>query len=74
LLYRKKKENALGQDDLLENATLVKMEKNRTSGPGAQAVFLTYVRSLSKFYLQEQNESAIVGNDSSNQNGEPQPF
>jgi KaiC/GvpD/RAD55 family RecA-like ATPase len=74
LLHRKKKENALGQDDLLENATLVKMEKNRTSGPGAQAVFLTYVRSLSKFYLQEQNESAIVGNDSSNQNGEPQPF
>lgn len=56
LLHRKKKEDATGQDDLLEPDTLVKMEKNRTSGPGAQAIYLTYVRSRSRFYLLEKND------------------
>jgi hypothetical protein len=58
LIHRKKKEDGTGQDDLLESSTLVKMEKNRTSGPGAQQIFLTYVRAKSRFYFQEQQEKS----------------
>jgi hypothetical protein len=57
LLHRKKKEDGTGQDDLLETDTLVKMEKNRTSGPGAQQIYLTYVRSKSRFYFQEKQSA-----------------
>jgi hypothetical protein len=57
LLHRKKKEDGTGQDDLLETDTLVKMEKNRTSGPGAQQIFLTYVRAKSRFYFQERQSA-----------------
>ena len=58
LIHRKKKEEFMGQEDDKESATLIKMEKNRTSGPGAQAIFLTYVRAKSRFYLQEQQEKS----------------
>lgn len=64
LLHRKRKEDATGQDDLLENETLVKMEKNRTSGPGAQQIYLTYNRSRSRFYLQERTPCANVSGES----------
>ena len=57
LLHRKNKEDGTGQDDLLETDTLVKMEKNRTSGPGAQQIFLTYVRAKSRFYFQERQSA-----------------
>jgi hypothetical protein len=70
LIHRKKKENATGQDDLLENETLVKMEKNRTSGPGPQQIYLTYNRGRSRFYLQEQTECASVSSESGNQEPE----
>jgi KaiC/GvpD/RAD55 family RecA-like ATPase len=58
LLHRKKKpEDAPDKKDLLESETSVSMEKNRTSGPGAQMVKLTYVREHSRFYLQERSDS-----------------
>jgi hypothetical protein len=66
LLHRKRKENATGQDDLLESETLVKMEKNRTSGPGAQQIYLTYNRSRSRFYLQESQPCGTVSGESGN--------
>ncbi len=66
LLHRKKKENATGQDDLLEAETLVKMEKNRTAGPGSQQIYLTYVRSRSRFYLQESQPCGTVSGESGN--------
>lgn len=76
LIHRKKKEDGTNQDDLLETDTLVKMEKNRTSGPGAQQIFLTYVRSRSRFYLQERSESGSMApasepNPDSFNDGEP---
>ena len=74
LLHRKRKEDATGQDDLLEAETLVKMEKNRTSGPGAQQIFLRYERSRSRFYLQERSDSATVPSETGNQsNYDDQP-
>ena len=58
LLHRKKKpEDAADKQDLLEAETLVLMEKNRTSGPGAQAIKLMYRREHSRFYLQERSDS-----------------
>lgn len=66
LLHRKKKENATGQDDLLENETLVKMEKNRTSGPGSQQIYLTYVRARSRFFLQTAPNCGTVSGESGN--------
>lgn len=70
LLHRKRKEDATNQDDLLEAETLVKMEKNRTSGPGAQQIFLQYVRKESRFYLQTKSDSANVPQESGNQDEE----
>ena len=67
LLHRKKKEDGTNQDDLLENETLVSMEKNRTSGPGAQQIFMTYVRSKSRFYLTEKREGGSMSEASSEQ-------
>jgi len=52
LLHRKKKEDATDQNDLLETATILKMEKNRTAGPGAQQIYLEYVRDRSRFFKQ----------------------
>ena len=60
LLHRKKKEDGTGQADLLEEKTLIAMEKNRTSGPGAQAVYLMYVREKSRFYLQDAHSDATM--------------
>jgi hypothetical protein len=60
LLHRKKKVDGTGQDDLLESDTLVKMEKNRTAGPGAQQIYLTYVRTRSRFYLQERSQAGSI--------------
>lgn len=65
LLHRKKKENPEGQPDVLEDETLVQMEKNRFAGPGAQSIKLLYVRQKSRFFLQEKSASGNVG-------GEPQ--
>lgn len=74
LLHRKRKEDATGQEDLLEAETLVKMEKNRTSGPGAQQIFLQYVRKESRFYLQERSGSDTVPEESGNQGDEQQMY
>lgn len=74
LLHRKKKEDGTGQDDLLETATLVKMEKNRTSGPGAQQIFLEYVRKRSRFYLQDRPDNAKVSQSASQDDDGGMPF
>lgn len=65
LLHRKKKEDGTGQDDLLETTTLVKMEKNRTSGPGSQQILLQYVRTKSRFFLQDRGNGGNISNASS---------
>lgn len=77
LIHRKKKEDGTGQDDLLESDTLIKMEKNRTSGPGAQQIFLTYVRARSRFYLKEMGDYGNVASEPSSnpsENDGPEPF
>jgi len=73
LIHRKKKEDGTNQDDLLEEDTLVKMEKNRTSGPGAQQIFLTYVRKKSRFYLQERPAAGNMSSESSGTTAPPDP-
>jgi replicative DNA helicase len=65
LIHRKKKgDDATDKRDLLEAETVITAEKNRTSGPGSQVVFLQYAREHSKFYLQEKKESGNMGNES----------
>lgn len=65
LLHRKKKgDDAQDKSDLLEADTLVKMEKNRTSGPGAQQLYLRYVREKSRFYLQEGRDPDNIRQES----------
>ena len=71
LIHRKKKEDCTGQLEQLEATTLVKMEKNRTSGPGAQAIFLTYVREKSRFHLQAPAESAKIPQSFSSDQSQP---
>ena len=61
LIHRKKKsEDAADKTDLLEEETIVTMEKNRTSGPGQQLVKLRYVRAHSRFYLQDRADSGSI--------------
>jgi hypothetical protein len=47
------------------------MEKNRTSGPGAQQIFLTYVRAKSRFYFQEGDQSAKMQPTASSDQNQP---
>ncbi len=68
LIHRKKKEDAEGQDDLLVSETILKMEKNRTAGPGAQQIRLEYIRSKSRFFLQDKQNSSNISQDSNNGN------
>jgi KaiC/GvpD/RAD55 family RecA-like ATPase len=61
LIHRKKKgDDATDKTDLLEEETVVTMEKNRTSGPGQQLVKLRYVRAHSRFYLQDRGDSGNI--------------
>jgi hypothetical protein len=57
LLHRKKKEDATDQKDTLETATVLKMIKNRTAGPGYQQIYLEYVRDRSRFFKQDKTDA-----------------
>ena len=68
LLHRKKKEDATRQLDGLETATVLKMTKNRTAGPGFQQIYLEYNRERSRFFKQDKTSAPPLESSSPHDN------